>query len=315
MIRANLELGAKRVPIKLGIGLICAATLLVGTDAWAQPGKPSRAEILFREGRDAKSRGDKATACAKFEESVSLARAPGALMNLADCEEDKQHLLNASKLWAEAINALKEPDERLAPARKRASTLITKIPRVVVHVDPDDENVQLEVDGNPVPADKAGSPLLVDPGAHTIVAKSGERSGKTTVTIDAQERKDVTITLQGGSVQSSTLRTTGFVIGGVGVAGLIGFGVTAGLIQGYRGTIERECNAQKQCSDIGLEAVSSGQSLTPINTAALIVGAVGVSAGVTLVLLSSRKSPTPTSTAFHIGGAPNGFSASFSGTF
>lgn len=288
----------------------------MGSGASAQPAKPSRAEVLFREGREAKSRGDMSTACAKFEESVSLSRAPGALINLADCEEAKQHLLGASKLWTEAISLLKEPDERLPVARKRAATLVTQIPRVVVHIEPNDPHVQLEVDGEPVASDKLTSPLLVDPGTHTIVAKLEERSGKTSVTVEAGERKEVTITIAGGSLaKPGTLRTAGFVAGGVGVVGLIGFGVTAGLIQGHRGTIEKECNAQKQCSAAGLEAVSSGQTLTPINTAALIVGVVGVSAGVTLVLLGSRNSSEKPSTALYIGGAPGGISAALTGRF
>jgi len=111
------------------------------------------------------------------------------------------------------------------------------------------------------------------------------------------------------------MRTAGFVVGGVGVLGLVAFGVTAGMIQGYRGTLEKECNAQKQCSPAGLDAVSSGQTLTPINTAALIVGAIGVGAGVTLVLLGGPKSPTQPSAAIRASGTPGGFSASIFGTF
>lgn len=304
----------------MSLALLGVTGLLFTPEVSAESAKPSRAEILFREGREAKSRGDEETACAKFEESAKLARAPGALMNLAECKEQKGQLLSADKLWREAIAALPAKDERLPISKERVAELAKKIPQVTIRIEPDaSDDVELEIDGAVVPSSKANSPQRVDPGEHTITAKSGDRSGETSVSVAIGEKKNVTLTLSGGSAKkpssSSGLRTGGFVAGGVGVLGLVAFGVTAGLIQGHRGTIEEECNAQKQCTPAGLEAVSSGQTLTPINTAALIVGAVGLSAGVTLVLLGAPKSSAQPSAAIRATGTPGGFSASIVGTF
>lgn len=303
---------------KKRFSLIGVASLLIAPAVSAQPAKPSRAEILFREGREAKARNDMVTACAKFEESVSLTRAPGAILNLAVCEEQKSHLVSALKLWNEGIGALPARDERLAPSKERAAALMKSIPKLSIRVEPQTEAVQIEIDGESVPANEANSPRPVDPGRHKVSAKSGDRSGETSVTVTLGEQKEVTVTLRESAKKegsSNKLRTAGFVVGGVGALGLVTFAVTAGIIQGYRGTLEKECDAQKQCTPAGIDAVSSGQTLTPINAAALIVGAVGVSAGVTLVLLGAPKSPAQPSAAIRASGMPGGFAASVVGTF
>ena len=298
-------------------GAFTLACLLAAGTASAQPAKPSQAEIVFREGREAVSRGDMATACAKFEESVKLSRAPGPLLNFADCEERSGRLLSARKVWREGMEQLPPGDERLAVAKRRAEQLEEKIPKLSIRISPATKDARIEVDGAPAEAE-----ALVDPGSHDIVVKAGEQTGKTSVSVAIGERKEVTVSLGGEgngkpvSKPNPALRTAGLVVGGVGVLGLAAFGVTAGLIQGHRGTVAESCNAEKLCTPEGLAAVESGKTLTPLNTAALVVGAVGVTVGVTLFLLgsSSSSSSKPTAALRTIGG-PGGFSTSIVGTF
>ncbi len=301
---------------KAGLGLGILVGFLAAPTAQAESGKPSRAEVLFREGREAVGRNDMVTACAKFEASVGLARRPGPLLNLADCEERAGHLVSASKMWREVIQGLSTADDRLTAAKQREADLMKKLPMLSIRVTPLVEGTRIEIDGVAVPVGDLDTPQPVDPGNHKIIAKAGSWSGELEVSIAVGEKKEVRLTLEEKKGSSgSGMRTVGFVAGGVGVLGIVGFGVTAGLIQGYRGTLEKECNADKLCTPVGLDAVASGKTVTPINTAALIVGVVGLSAGITLVLLGAPKATTKPTAALRMIGTPSGLSAGIVGTF
>jgi hypothetical protein len=301
------------------------ASLVAASLATPAAAQPLPAERIFREGREAVARGDIETGCAKFAESVALVRAPGPMLNLADCEERKGRLVSAARLWKEGVDLLEPRDPRRAPAQERAVALDKRLPRIRVIVTPVVDGAEIAIDGTALPPAEASAPHPVDPGDHEVSAKAGDRSGRVKVSIAEGERKDVSVPLapaQGPTAPAPAtkattspppaLRTAGFVAGGVGLLGLGAFGVTAVLIQGQRAVLKDECNAQKQCTPEGLQAVESGKVLTPINTAALIVGAVGVTAGITLILVSpSPKDATKPTVALR----PGPLSASLVGTF
>jgi len=291
------------------------ASFCWATSAWAA--KPTPAEVLFRQGREAADKGDYTAACAKFEEAGKLSRSPGLVLNLADCDERDGHLLSALDLAKEALAGLPPRDDRLAYAKKRVDDLEAKIPKLTIRVTPALPNTRVEIDGAAVDASK---PAPVDPGRHEIEARAADRSGKQEVTVAAGEQKDVTIALAESEASaakkssSSGMRTAGFIAGGVGVAGILVFGVTAGIIQSYRNTLEKECDAEKFCSAKGLEAVDAGQTLTPINTAALIVGAAGLAAGATFILLAPTSPDKPTA-ALRVSSGPSAAMISLVGAF
>jgi hypothetical protein len=306
-----------------------AAAALAASPALGQPSQAKRAETIFREGREAATKGDMKTACAKFEESVSLARAPGPILNLADCEEQRGRLVSAAKRWAEGLELLDRRDERVAFAQKRAAALDKRLPRIRVSLDLGPEiksgaEVRVSIGGVEMPAEEANKPQPVDPGEIEVVAVAGETTGRAKVTIAEGERREVTVKVGGEANEmsaalpvpdkpSSPMRTAGFVAAGVGVAGLAVFGVTGGLMASYHGVVSDHCNASKQCDADGLEAVEAGRSLAPVNTVALIVGITGVAAGVTLILLS--PSPSAPSAAVRAGASPRGAWVRVEGAF
>jgi hypothetical protein len=292
------------------------AAALAASPASGQPSKGKRAEAIFREGREAAAKGDMKTACAKFEESVSLARAPGPILNLADCEEKRGQLVSAAKRWAEGIELLGARDERMAFAKERAAALDKRLPRLRVSVEPGPASgsgaeIRVSIDGVEITAEEASKPLPVDPGEHAITAVAGEKTGRETIKIAEGESREVTLKLTEAKAplpapkeEGSPLRTAGYVAGGIGIVGLAVFGVTGGLMASHHGVVSDHCNANRECDAEGLAAVDSGKALGPINTAALIVGIAGVAAGVTLILLA--PSPSAPSAALRAGVAPGG---------
>jgi hypothetical protein len=86
----------------------------------------------------------------------------------------------------------------------------------------------------------------------------------------------------------TTNRTAGWVVGGIGVAGL-GVGAVAGILTlGKKGTVDDNCNADKRCNPTGYDAAQSGKTLGMVTTTGLVVGVLGVGVG-TYLLLSGDK--------------------------
>lgn len=93
---------------------------------------------------------------------------------------------------------------------------------------------------------------------------------------------------------ASGRRTAGFIAGGVGVAALLGAGVTGLVLQGYKKTVDDNCNRDaRRCNPEGLDAASAGETLAPVNLALWLVGAVGVGAGTYLLLSSPDRAVRP----------------------
>jgi hypothetical protein len=109
------------------------------------------------------------------------------------------------------------------------------------------------------------------------------------------------------------MRTAGFISGGVGVAGLVVFAVTAGILSGQNAAVAENCDSSKRCNREGLDAANAGKSLTPLNAAGLIIGVAGVGLGATLILLS--PSPSKPAAGLHVTAGPGVASASFAGIF
>ena len=87
---------------------------------------------------------------------------------------------------------------------------------------------------------------------------------------------------------SNGRRTAGFVVGGIGLAGVAAAVVTGIVILNDKAIGDDRC--QPTCSDASARsAVATGKTLIPINYAAFGVAVLGVGIGSYLVLTSSPK--------------------------
>ena len=118
-------------------------------------------------------------ACPKFRESYDLDPAPGALLNLADCEEKRGRVATAWSIFRQLARDLPANDDRRPIAQSRAAALEARVPRLTIRLAPGaPADTAVQRAGVPVGAGSLDSPLPVDPGEVQVTAAAPGRKQK-----------------------------------------------------------------------------------------------------------------------------------------
>ncbi|AUX24597.1 hypothetical protein SOCEGT47_051360 [Sorangium cellulosum] len=307
-----------------------AAALLACPAASAQPRDPTAAEALFEAGRAALLANDYEAACPKLRESYALDPAPGALLNLGDCEEKRGRIATAWAIFQQLARELPPHDDRRPIARSRAAALEGRLPRLVIRLAPGaPADTAVQRAGVPVGAGSLGSPLPMDPGEVQVTATApGWQQRTFPVRLVEGELTELLVSpeppaARGGDAgpalppqalpaetgRSSAWRTAGWISAGVGAVG-IGVGAAFGLRAiGKKGDAEAHCDAANVCAQRGLDLQRQGVAAGTISTVAFLVGAAALGGGAVLLLTappSAQRSPAPGAT---IGVVPGGLVA------
>ena len=304
-----------------------AYTLPVIAAMLAAPGRAraqeAAADALFDSARTAMAKGDFQRACEQFRASDKLDPAPGTELNLADCEEKRGRLASAWELFRTVEEKLSANDERLPVAHGRAQALQARVPRLTLTLAPGAPPGSTVRDGNvELGAAAFGLSLPMDPGAHELVVSAqgfaprtfplqlGEGDNRTLVVAPGAPTAEPGPLAAAAPVPSaprevsnghSSTRTVGFVLAGVGVAGL-GVGAVAGaLMLGKKSTVNDGCQPDKSCSNAGLAAAHSARTLEIVSNVGWVVGAAALGAGAYFLLTSGPSSKPSTALAL----APN----------
>ena len=280
------------------VSLLMATTL----GASAQVRDPAAGEALFAEGRAAAKAGNYQLACEKFHESQRLDPAIGTVFNIADCEERLGHLATAWTKYREVLQKVGPEDARHAIAKKQSEALKPRLPKLLVLGD--QLPVTATVKRGLVELGRAsfGTALPVDPGDHEIVvSNAGYEDARFRVQLKEGQTTEVTLRLgpklaEGGSTDGgqtveppSDNRTLGWILAGVGVAGLAVGSITGLMVLGKKSTVDDNCDADKRCNQTGLDAVDAGQTLAPISTTGFIIGVLGLGVGGYFLLKPADK--------------------------
>jgi hypothetical protein len=290
-------------------------------DPAAPPRDPATAEALFRQGRQAMEAKNYREACPKFAESERLEPAAGTLMNLATCEEKLGKLASAWQHWKEAIDALPANDDRVSFARGRVNDLEKKLPKLRVTLAGGTGKVfRDEIELGPA---SQGVMLPVDPGAHVVTVQlQGHLPEKVSVDVSEGEEKQLEVhpgpvdphanDVHTDLVAKPRPRTLGWVVGGIGVAGVGAAAVSGLMLVNQRSKVETLCPDKSCTTQEGVDAAATGKTLLVVNTAAWVVGAVGLGLGAYLVLSPSSSKVT---TALVPAATPQGGSLACVGSF
>jgi hypothetical protein len=274
------------------------------------------AETLFQEGRKLLTRGELDEACAKFAESNRLAPRLGTLLNLATCHEKQGKTASAWAEFTEAAAIAKQDKrkDREKFARDHAASLEKKLSRLVLEVSAPVDGTVVELDSEAIGRAVWGTPIPVDPGSHQLeVSAPGHerwsksltiKPGPTTISVsipklepepsepDAKRETPEPSAKtpdrapeadQDGQSDGSAQRTIGWLAIGAGVVG-IGIGSYFGL-QTFSKQNESEdhCNGTS-CDQTGIDLRSEAKTTGTISTIGFAAGAVGLGAGLVLLL-------------------------------
>jgi hypothetical protein len=290
-------------------------------DPASPPRDPAAAEALFRQGRQALEAKNYREACPKFAESQRLEPAAGTLMNLATCEEKIGKLASAWQHWKEAIDALPTNDDRIPFARGRVNDLEKKLPRLRVNLVGGAGKVfRDEIELGPA---SQSAMLPVDPGPHVVTVQlQGHFPEKVTVEVAEGEEKQIDVHPGAIDPHASDARTEltakprprtlGWVVGGIGVAGVGTAAVSGLMLVNQRSKVETLCPDKSCSTQQGVDAAAMGKTLLVVNTAGWVVGAVGLGLGAYLILSPSSSRVT---TALVPAATPEGASLACVGTF
>lgn len=316
--------------------LIAALALLPAARAHAQsPETKASAQDQFRRGREALKQHDYATALKLFRQSQELLPTPGTLLNLANCEKELGLLVSARQHFQQALAQLPENDVgRTGFVKQSLAAIEPRVPRLQIKLSSAGvAGARVMLDDAVVATASLGTEIMVDPGKHVIVVSASnlpDRRYETTL----QEGKSASITVEPGARESapppvvlakppppppppppstSGQRIAGFVVGGIGIAGLGVGAVTGVLALSKKSELEKECPNAAACSAQGVAKASEGKRLSLVSTASLIAGGVGFGVGFILVLTGGSGQTPPTTIGLSPvpGGATIGLGGSF----
>ena len=314
------------------IGLLVLVAFTATTSARAQErsvADKNLAQSLFDEGRKLLDEGRFAEACPRFADSQRLDPGGGTVLNLALCYEKLGKLASAYSTYGEAISlAVSERrPERESFARERSVQLAPRVPRLTFEAAHPAAGLEVRVDGTGVPMSTWGTPILVDPGDHEVVAHAPSlRSLRVMVSLKEGESRVVPIELEPVNPPSAEnplrststavppppspnvehVRSTAFyILGAASLSSLVASGITGIVAWSEHENVLKKCsNSTGFCSDpSGVDDASRARTLAWASTATLAAGALS---GVVAFVLPLRSKIVVTSGAGTVGVAWEG---------
>lgn len=209
---------------------------------------------------------------------------------------------------AEAL-ARRAGDKRADEAAQQAKRMEPSLSRMVLDVAAPNQAAGVEIrrDGTVIDPAAWTSAIPIDPGAHTIEATGkGLQAWQTTVTIEA---KPGTTTVQVPALVRApdagptavpqpywgAQRIAGVSLAGAGLAGVVVGSILGGLALKRAGDLKNggHCSADLSvCDATGLPLRQGGQRMAHGSTAALVVGAAALGAGVVVFAIAPSGSAT-----------------------
>jgi hypothetical protein len=309
----------------LAVAFVLAAADDVRAD---QPPEVQRSIALFEQGRRRIDAHDCPGAIPLFLESVRLHESVGARISLAECYQKTEPLLAWRSLKKAEDVAERATDNRAAYARERARELEARLAMVELRITKTTRMLpgfELRIDATLVEARYLdGAAIAVEPGKHTLRATApGKRPWTANVDVVVGSAAQALVALEDeeGAARGApppdatpptsnvgdTQRSTGIVVGAVGIVG-VGVGAVFGLVARSKlQDAQAACSGYPSCAP-GSSAASandandSANHAATISTIALIAGSVAVAAGAALYLTAPRAGSPQAYVAPRIGG-------------
>jgi hypothetical protein len=282
-----------------------------------------RAREQFAQALALQTGGDWAGALALLKEVAAVKPTPQVRFNIALCEERLGLLVAALGDYelAGSDAQAQKADQVRQEVDSRLESLKARIPRVVVKRGEGADSATISLDGVSLGDSVLNSPLPVDPGPHVVEgAAAGFQPFKQSFRVAEQQTATIEVKLELEPIKApppppppppppQTMRTAGYVVGGAGVASLIASGAMFYLRHTTITDLDKQCGADRMhCPPNAQSTLDRGELYTTLGNVTLVVGAVGLGVGATLVVLGGRQN-----TRASVGIAPGAVGANAGG--
>lgn len=315
----------------LSVSQALPAAAQQGASVAAATGEQKQAaQDAFLQALEKSKAGDHEGALAGFRASFSVVESPNtqlmigrelaALGKLADAyraiRAAEKLAQDASQVDAKYVDAAKAANLEAEEMRARIGMLRLDLGDVVA--------LEISVQGQPIPLEQRGEAIPVDPGRVPVVVRTP--SGVLTREVDAMAGSESVADFKpevappppeepsGGGFNpfdgGSDQRTTAYIAGGVGAAGMIVFGVFGAMHLSTFGDLEDQCPGGRCPASLQGDA-DSGQTYQTVANVGLVVGAIGLAAGTALfvtTLIGDDDQSTASAPPLELGVGPTGFS-------
>jgi hypothetical protein len=309
---------------KLMLGLPALALLLTGGFARAQPSDAEKetARTLMGEARQLRQEGDLRGALRRFNAADAIMNVPTTGFEVASTQAQLGELVEARETLLRVLaipQAAGDPqpfNEARAKARSLDEQLVTRIGSITLRACGSgpmvEVEVELSVDGNPLPTAMIGLPFRVNPGKHQIAVRLEGRP--LLHQVDVAEGQALEVPLECASQEklaplaapspspsatrrrdeerrpqaSSSFPVLAYVGAGMGVLGA-GVGTTTGLIAISRKNMATEGCVKDACPPSTWTSLERAEELANISTVSFVVGGLGVVTMVSSLLLADAR--------------------------
>ncbi len=300
----------------------------------ATPVQREQAQGRFLKGRELYTQGRFDAALEEFRGSHGIVASPNARLYTARCHRELGHLVAAYSEFGRTIVEAREhaqEDPRYARTAESADeerkALAPKLGFLTLTVPHAEPGTKLTVAGEEIPGGRAeavpvepgGAEIVVDtPGRAPIRQRADVAAGETkTMSVDAAAAPSTTPPVAAAPPAAPTddagrarMRTFSYVAGGVGVAGLATFAIFGALSNGKFEDLKTACRGGP-CPPSRQDDIDAGRRDQTIANVGLVIGLIGVAAGVTLFLVSSPKKAPASSTGLVLAPTAGGIGGVF----
>ena len=281
--------------------------------------------------------GKMADALPVFREVADGSGSPNARLYTGHCLQQLGKYVEAHRAFTAVVKqTTQRGDTKYETTREAAlaqlGLLEPRIAKIVVSLADVPSGLAVTLDGTALEEKDLGSPIVVEPGLHKIEGRATEMAPVSRdVNVDAGESKTTILAFKkletapapepAPKVEVSTskpfpTRTVGFVVGGVGVAGMAVFTVAGLMAKSTFNRMNDVCGTAGCSEPAQLGDIDKGRSQQTLANVGLVVGLVGLTAGATLVILGGRQQGNDPSSTVAISGTPGGGGAiSYMGKF
>jgi len=305
---------AARRTIAAAIVALAVATTGASARADLTLAERNEARKLADEGFELYTRGDYATALARFEQAETKVKVPTIVLQRARTLERLGRWLEAAKVYEEASRSeltAKSPWQHRtakADAAKDLGALVPRIPKLKLTMRPEGVAPAVTIDGRPLTTSLT-EPIPLDPGEHLVRATAPKGAvAEHQVTLLPGVTMDVTLDLEPPKPATgrptidrlTPLQLVGWVAVGVGGATtLAGIGVGVGAAA-ERGALAARCGDDNVCPERERANVESFDGLRWGSTGTLTAGLIFTAAGASAVIWGGDEpdaDTTPNGTA------------------